>query len=188
MKYDLAFQKALELKTVLAEGCARLEIVGSVRRNDREEVGDIEILCIADRKVPRPQLGQVLHKNMLEKAIASLQAHDLIGSAKLNGEKLKKFRIHGVDSIVPFYLELYIVQTSTWAIQMVLRTGPEGFSKKFVTNARYGGLLPDQYRYIRGETQIRLHSGELVPLVEEEDAIELLGLGYIAPEKRKEFI
>lgn len=199
MKYNLALQKALELKVGLAGGCKRIEIVGSVKRHDKDECGDIEILCIADQRTPRPVFGD---KNspvtMLEKFIRVIQEENLIGPAKLNGKKLKKFPILNTGELNTFYLEIYIVQFETWAIQNVIRTGPALFSRSFVTNKSYNfydektnsifhGLLPDRYEYLEGQTKIR--EGEtILELKEEMDAIALLDLGWIPPEKRKDYI
>lgn len=203
MKYDKALEIAMRLKIGLSDGCERIEIVGSVKRHDKDEVHDIEILCIPDLRVPRPEFGQKkVFKTMLDKAIADLQLEDVLGNAKMNGEKYKKIPILGTDEINPFFLDLFIVKHLTWAIQNVIRTGPALFSHAFVTNKsvsfydkgtnrRYRGLLPDQYLYMTGETKIRMKSENGVSdmfLYEEADAIALLGLGWIPPEKRREYI
>ena len=192
MKWEAAFELAMKLKVALAEGCERLEIVGSVKRHDKDDCGDIEILCIPDPGRPIPRFGdKVIFRNALEKTVVKMQEVGLIGKPKLNGDKLKKFPILNTGEINPFYLELYIVKRDTWAIQNVIRTGPSEFSHRFVTNKSQGGLLPNDYKYIAGETKIqcKTQAGYVtLTLQEEEDAIALLGRGWIEPKDRKLYI
>lgn len=198
MLYHDAERLSRILHSHLTRGCKRIEVVGSVKRGDKTECGDIEILCIADEHTPRPEFGQ---KNppttMIEKVIQEMQEANILGHAKLNGEKLKKFPILNTGEINPFYLEIYIVQPDTWAIQNVIRTGPSLFSHAFVTNkkfsfydektnAHYRGLLPNQYEYLRGQTKIKLVT--ILDLTEEQDAIELLGHGWIPPKSRGDYV
>ena len=190
MKWGVAFEKAMELKIALAQGCERVEIVGSVKRHDKDECHDIEILCIPDSRTPRPEFGNPkVFKNRLEKVIADMQYLELIGQAAKNGEKYKKFQILKTGEVNTFYLDLFIVRHDTWAIQNVIRTGPAEFSHRFVTNKAFGGLLPDRYKYIAGETKIQELGGNgILDLKEETDAIELLGFGWIPPMNRREYI
>jgi len=113
------------------------------------------------------------------------------------GEKLKKFVIPGyttLNILEPFKLELYIVRAETWGIQNVIRTGPSLFSHRYVTNKsltcydlptgqRYPGLLPDQFKYVAGETKI-MQGMTVLSLPEEQDALAVLGLGWIEPKDR----
>ena len=157
MQYGIAKELSEKLLNALLPGCVRAEVVGSVKRADKLDVHDIEILCIANPKAPRILFGQKdRFKNLLESTLAYMQANRLIGLPKLNGDRLKKFPIliGCTEEVNPFYLELYIVQPETWAIQNVIRTGPSEFSHHFVTNVAHGGLLPNCYSYMKGETRI----------------------------------
>lgn len=186
MNYKLALAYAHDLAHKVRPGCLRLEIVGSVKRGDQVEVHDIEFLVIPNLKTPRPYFGQ---KNppltMLDKVLQDLVNDGALWPVK-GGEKFKQYIIQGVESLNPFHLEIYIVRPETWGIQNVIRTGPQKFSRRFVTNKEFGGLLPDIYRYIRGETRI-VKGGTTLELPEEKDAIALLGLGWIEPWNRRKF-
>jgi len=185
MHYPAALELAQELVKKIAPGCQRIEIVGSVKRADKPHVHDIEILVIPNKQPPRPEFGQkVIHLTMLDKVLYDL-GYGVLKPVK-NGQKYKQFVIMGTHELNPFYLDLFIVTPSTWGIQNVIRTGPRGFSHRFVTNKSFGGLLPDCYQYIRGETRIE-KDGRTLDLPEEKDAIALLELGWIPPHARKKY-
>lgn len=186
MRYQTALAYARRLQELITPGCARIEIVGSVKRADKPEVHDIELLVIPDARTPRPEFGQkVLHKTMLEKVLYELCNQGILWPVK-GGEKYKQYIIQAVESLNPFHLDLFIVRPDTWGIQNVIRTGPSSFSRRFVTNVSHGGLLPDKYKYIRGETRIE-ENGVTLNLPEEQDALALLRLGWIEPGKRKNY-
>ena len=194
MLYAEAKEIADRLALAIQPGCLRLEIVGSVKRADKPEVHDIEMLVIPNEKLPRLAFGQkIIHRTFLDKVM-----YELCESGTLHflegGDKLRKYSILEAQTINPFKLELYIVRPETWGIQNVIRTGPSLFSHRFVTNKSatcfhkptgitYPGLLPDEYTYIRGETRI-MRGMDTLLLPEEEDAISLLGLGWIEPKNR----
>lgn len=187
MRYPLALQYAKDLVEKIRPGCTRIEIVGSVKRGDKAEVHDIEILVIPDLKQPRPSFGdKVIHKNELEKVLYELVKDGVLWPKK-GGDKFKQFIIQNTESLNPFCLDLFIVRPETWGIQNVIRTGPKEFSHRFVTNVAYGGLLPDCYEYVRGETRIK-KDGEYLDLPEEQDAIALLRLGWIEPYYRRNYV
>jgi DNA polymerase/3'-5' exonuclease PolX len=183
MRFVTAKELAERLARLIDPGCVRLEIVGSVKRADKNEVHDIEFLVIANEKTPRPEFGQkVLHKTMLDKLLYELCLNGVLKFIK-GGDKYKQYAIVEAQTINPFCLELWIVNPSTWGIQNVIRTGPKEFSHRFVTPKSIGGLLPDDCQYIRGETRIE-RNGQSLSLPEEKDAIELIGRGWIAPKDR----
>ena len=165
--------------------CSRLEIVGSVKRYERNDADchDIEFLVIADPKTLRPEFGQkVIHKNMLHKVMFDLCEMGLLKFVK-GKDKFRKYAILDIETFEPFHLELWIVTERTWGIQNVIRTGPKGFSHRFVMQKSLGGLLPDDHRYIKGETRIEC-DGVTLNLPEEADALAVLGLGWIEPKDR----
>ena len=185
MNYQVAKELAQRYASYIEPGCTRLEIVGSVKRGDRAECHDIEFLVIADPKTPRPEFGQkVIHKNMLHKVMFDLCEMGLLKFVK-GGDKYKQYAILDIDeTLKPFNLELWIVNERTWGIQNVIRTGPKGFSHRFVMQRSLGGLLPDDHRYIKGETRIE-RDGVTLSLPEESDALAVLELGWIEPKDRR---
>lgn len=181
------YQKAKDLAEIYTDwitpSCKRVEIVGSVKRGDKPTVHDIELLVIVDPKPPRPEFGQkVLHKTILDKRLFDL-CEDGILKFKKGGDKYKQYEILEAGEPEPFHLELWIVNERTWGIQNVIRTGPKGFSHRFVMQRSLGGLLPNDHRYIKGETRIECN-GVTLSLPEESDALAVLGLGWIEPKHR----
>lgn len=195
MNYPEAQELAERLAQAIQPGCVRLEIVGSVKRGDKADVHDIEILVIANEKMPRLEFGQkVLHRTLLDKVLYELCEQGILKFLQ-GGDKLRKYAILEAETVEPFKLEVYIVRPETWGIQNVICTGPSLFSHRFVTNRSatcfhreggryYPGLLPDDLRYIRGETKI-LRGDDALSLPEEGDALAVLGLGWIEPKERR---
>lgn len=201
MEHREAFQLANKYLELLTPACDRIEIVGSVKRADKDTVHDLEILLIAKSGTPRPVFGsKVVYPTHLDKILYELKESGLIRDPlkKANGLRYKKFALTAHSLINDFCLDLFIVNEKTWGIQNVIRTGPSLFSHSFVTNQgftfydiptkkHYQGLLPDQYRYIRGETKI-MQGETTLSLPEESDALAVLGLGWIEPKNRRKYI
>lgn len=201
MIYKQALEVAEKFKDILAPATERIEIVGSVKRNDKPECHDIELLMILKPGHPRPEFGnKTIYLTYLDQTLDRLQATKVLRQPlrKANGEKYKKFAIVKHSELNEFCLDLFIVKPDTWGLQNVIRTGPSLFSHCFVTNQgelafdresgkSYKGLLPKEYQYVRGETKI-MRGEETVSLPEERDAIALLGRGWIEPRNRRNFI
>ena len=188
MKYSDALNLAGEYVEWLRDYCLRIEPVGSVKRGDKAEVHDIELLLIADQTTPKVEFGQkVIYKTGLDEFLAQLVQEGVIRQArnKANGDKLKRFAIVEYSDVEDFCIELFVVRPETWGIQNVIRTGPREFSRRFVTNKNTGGLLPNTLQYVKGETKIvTRETGEALSLPEEADAIAILGIGRIEPSQR----
>lgn len=194
MDYQRAKELAEKLAELIKPGCSRLEIVGSTKRGDKSEVHDLEFLCIADTRAPRPEFGQkVVHTTMLNKILFELCESGVLKFIK-GGDRLKQYAIREANTVNPFCLELWIVRPETWGIQNVIRTGPKLFSQRYVTNKsavcvdketwkRWPGLLPDEFKYVAGETKI-MQGMTVLPLPEEKNALALLGMGWIPPKDR----
>lgn len=191
VKHEEAMKIAQSFVSFLQDLClpGYIEIVGSLKRG-AHTVGDIELLMILDPAPPRAQFGDKnVYKTKLDQRLATdpdipYKLQEAIHKA--NGDKLKRFAL--TDYSRPyddFCLELFIVKLETWGIQNVIRTGPQGFSKRYVTNKRKGGLLPNHLTYIEGMTRIRDdNTMELLNLPTEEKAIGILSRGWIPPEER----
>lgn len=195
MKHEDAMKIAQSFVAFLQDLCLPdyLQIVGSLKRGSHT-VGDIELLMILDATMPRAQFGdKKVYKTRLEQRLATdpdipYKLQEAIHKA--NGDALKRFAL--TDYSRPyddFCLELYIVKEETWGIQNVLRTGPKEFSKRYVTNKRAGGLLPNHLSYISGMTRIRDdNTMKLLDLPTEEKAIGILSRGWIPPEERYKLV
>lgn len=193
MNYTLAKSIADYLAGELREHClpGYCQIAGGLRR-EKADVHDIEIVCIPVPDMPRPEFGQKrIFASFLDLALYRLECAGRLGRREKDGPKYKKIAIDldsfGIRTADRFFLDLFIVRPETWGIQFTLRTGPDVFSRKCVTPRKNKGFLPDNCEYIRGETRIE-RAGETVLLPNEEDFLDLLGLGWIEPRDRAAYV
>jgi hypothetical protein len=98
----------------------------------------------------------------------------------------------------PFTVEFYLVTPpAQWGVNYVIRTGPNSpnnnFSTWIVTPQIQGGRLPDGYRVkhaaVWKEHQLDVKGipfpdEEPLPMPDEEDFLDFLGLGWIEPKDR----
>ena len=164
-----AWRIADHLRKRLEIYCERIEIAGSLRRL-KPEVGDIELIAIP--KFELDLFGQPSSVHLLD--IFDFQC---VGKVLKNGSKYKQVELEeGIN------LDLFIVTPpAQWGVLFLIRTGSADFSHKFVTQKKFGGLLP---------SHLSIHDGaiwnhnELIPTPEEKDVFKLAGVDYIEPEKR----
>ena len=133
----------------LLPGCERIEIAGSIRRR-KPHVKDIEIMAVPILKPPRPEFGKPVDLTPLDRILRQLVETDGMLMPVKNGPKYKQFEIRrlaefGIAELLnPFKLDLFLVTPpSQWGVAMVIRTGPDLFSHKVVTQRSRGGALPD---------------------------------------------
>ena len=204
MQIDKANDLAEKFKARLLPYSERIAVVGSVKRNDKPEVHDIEILLIQKQGHPIPEFGKPnIYTNWIDKAMADLEYEGLLRQAvdKKDGDRYKKRAIVGTGELNEFCLDLFIVTPTTWGLQNLIRTGPSLFSHRAVTNRNtmfrdiesgklYNGFLPTDLKYIRAKDAPDklsrvMRGAEVLKLPEERDAIEMLGFGWIPPNERR---
>lgn len=181
---------ALEVIALLAEGCKRITIGGSLRRG-KAMVGDIEIVCQPDfQALAATRSAFILTKqNAVNHACDHLRYHDIFqprlnnkGNPQSWGDQQKWFRYKGVNvdlySVLPGY---------SWGRELLIRTGPGDANAVLVTRDKvrnregHVGVLPEPYQFRERE----LYAGEIrVETPEEKDVFHALGLPYIAPPLR----
>ena len=174
--YAKALDIAMQYKDELEPYCERLEIAGSIRRKE-EMVGDIEIVAIPKFETWGNQLfGEPITYNALEKVIAEASRNGLV--LIKNGQRYKQMQlVEGIN------LDLFIcLPPAQWGVIYLIRTGSAEFSRKVVTQRKYGGYLPSDCIVKDGQV---LRDGVLILMSEEEDYLELLGMSGLKPEERK---
>ena len=205
MKHDIALKTAEALVEHLRPACVRIEIAGSIRRS-KPEVKDIEIVCVPDLSpMPAPKLefGKPIpksHKTLLDKMVMDMKASGDI-DLKMNGDRFKKLYL----KYAGIWVDLFInIPPSHWGVQMVIRTGPSEFSHWCVTQRKYGGALLDGY-FVKHQVvwvEMDIKKNEVpddqgkalklltdvnhLPMPEEIDFLNLLGLGWLEPRERVE--
>lgn len=176
MPLQQAQQLAEQLVHELRPYCERIEIAGSIRRQ-RPTVSDIEIVTVPKFTPQHDLFGDIVSfRNELEYPLNRLA----ISGARFikSGPRYKQIALpEGVN------LDLFVVlPPAQWGVIFAIRTGPANFSKWIVTQRSWGGALPSVCSVKNGAVW---RSGEIVPMPEEIDLLQFLGLGWVEPENRQ---
>jgi DNA polymerase (family 10) len=160
---------AKQIVEKLRSHCERIEIAGSIRRQ-KEKIGDIEIVAIP--KFIQDMFGELSDVHELD----AVNWQDW-GTVIKSGHKYKQIElIEGIN------LDLFIViPPAQWGVLFMLRTGSADFSHRLVTPKNLGGILPS---YLRVKDGAIWSSNHIIPTPEEQDVFNLLGIGFIEPDKR----
>ena len=169
-----AAQLAAAVRDELAPGCERLSVAGSIRRR-KETIGDLEIVAIP--KVRVDLLGKFMGTD-LNVILSDLELSKRLERVR-GGDRQRQYKIVKADN---FILDLFIVTAETFGCQMLIRTGPESFSKAMVTPRFLGGKCPAWLKFSEG----RLWR-DGVPLLtpEERSVFEAMELPYLEPWARR---
>lgn len=142
------------LAELLRPACTRIEVAGSVRRQ-QSSIGDLDLVLIPNRDdtllpdVPGESHLDRLLKRLTGPAAECDEHHGQCLSLTVNGPAEKKLSIthcaprqdDGVVQKVEIAAGLYVVTPETWGVQLAIRTGPWAYSKALVTPEPFGGLL-----------------------------------------------
>ncbi len=192
MELEQARELARQWIELLRPYSDRIEIAGSVRRC-KVEVKDIEIVAApkiekAVREIkaglsfpglPVPvQTIDLPVEFTVNKLLTALYANVLPGKKVKGGERYWQIAMsEGIN------LDLFMVlPPAQWGIIYTIRTGPADFSHWIVTSKRFGGALPSYARVSEGQL---FQGEETVPMPEEIDFLNFLGLGWIEPGERQ---
>jgi DNA polymerase (family 10) len=141
----------------LSPFCQRIEVAGSIRRQ-RSFPRDIDIVLI-------PSDSWNLEAEVLNLARPF--------KPKLNGEKLKRFSLNGVQ------VDLYYATEETWATLLLIRTGSAAHNIKLAALAKKRG-----WHLCADGQGLFDESGKRIAGESEESIFKALGLDYVPPEKR----
>tara|TARA_R110000868_G_scaffold408859_1_gene693035 strand:- start:310 stop:858 length:549 start_codon:yes stop_codon:yes gene_type:complete len=162
-KYEEAKKVADEIITLLKPHCYRCEIAGSVRR-EKPEVSDIEILII-----PKPyEIG------LLKYGLPEVVDEWSCLKGKLHPDHCKYTRrLHpsGIEVDIFFATEI------NWGYLLATRTGSAEYSHKVLAR----GWYRLGYRGIKGNLT---KYGKIVPIREEVDLFNLIGIPWVEPKYR----
>jgi DNA polymerase/3'-5' exonuclease PolX len=172
-----AEQIAKSVRARISRYCYKTEIVGSVRRR-KKEVKDIELLALPLTQTINPGLWAGEGKNARDENFI-MQAKQLGKLQKGNMRTGRYCQFYVQDKDVN--IDLFMPLPESWGAQMVIRTGPKEFSQYLVHNiAKNVGVRHEGGRVI--------YNNEIQHINDEKDYFHLLGLGYIHPSKRREWV
>ncbi len=166
---------AEEIIEELRPYCERIEVAGSVRRG-KAQVKDIEIVALPLITYETDLLGNPVEVNPLER-----YPWRSLGKVIKNGSRYKQLELYEAE----IKLDLFIVlKPAQFGVIFTIRTGPAEFSQWCVTQRRKGGGLPSHCAVHEGG----VYSGDdkkPIPMPEELDFLDFLGLGWVEPGERK---
>lgn len=173
---------AAEAVELLAPYCERIEIAGSIRRQ-RQDVGDIELVCIPRMTAVQPDLFEAERGDVS----AELQrVKELIAEGVLEhrldanghqacGPRFQRLVYKG------FALDVFaVLPPAQFGVILAIRTGPAAFSKKLVTSrlAAGGGCMRMGQCVVEGALMDR---GKVIETPEEADFFAAIGMEVPLP-------
>jgi DNA polymerase/3'-5' exonuclease PolX len=174
MIYAEAKRLADQLLAELSPVCERIEIAGGVRRM-KPDPHDIELVAIPKLEPIKDLFGGIGgQRNLLNQFIEDNYFCDK------NGDRYKKIVVTPEISC-----DLFIVLPPfrQWGVLFTIRTGPADFSHRIVTPRRHGGCMPSDHHERDGAVWDA--RGQMIPMPEEIDFLNFLGLGWIEPKERR---
>ena len=171
---------ANNLAEKLAPCCKRIVVAGSIRRQ-KAEIGDIELVVIADGDKLTERLNQIMADGKIRHVEAGPK------KTKRWGEKQKSFLFDAADG-QPVQVDVFICQPETWGYTLLVRTGSGGFSNRIVTpidrrtHEGLPGLMPMKYKCV--ESRVVTTDGTVLDTPEEDDIFHLWNIEPVAPHLR----
>ena len=175
--YSFANKIASWLISEIADGCEKVQLVGSLRRG-RRSVNDIDIVAIPkiiDGK-DDSLFGNPVKENLLDKKLSHLclEASLILES---NGPKIKKFSklVRGV----PVPIDLYIASEATWWTLLLIRTGSREHNIFLAKRAI------DLHMQLKADgSGLLTPGGTLLQITSEQEIYQHLRLAYRSPDER----
>lgn len=189
MPLTQAYDLAAVLAGLLEPACELVTIAGSVRRQV-ETVGDLELVAIPrmgqSRQVglfggggrPVSRLWELVDQLVVD-PLVELRRHPDIevtpGGTRAApwGDRYRKLLWQDVP------VDLFTADQDSLGAILLLRTGPSGYSRAWVSALRPAGLL------MRGGFVRSLHTDEIVSVPSEHHAHRLVSWRYLEPEERQ---
>lgn len=175
MKLNEASKIAERLANILRPWCERIEIAGSIRRK-KLDVGDIEIVCIPKGVIAKFEQSHDLFGNTEHVVTKTAPCKEFIDAVNIypkikgepDGSYTQRMLPEGIKA------DIFMCHADNWGYILSIRTGSADFSKEILASTwvKYG------YKGING---MLYRNGIPVPVREEKELFELLGLKYVEP-------
>ncbi len=162
MKHKDALKIALQVKAQLAPHCFKIAIAGSVRRHE-PYVKDIEIVII-----PKPYTPG----GIFEDGIATVVNRWQKVKGSLPCKYTQRLLAQGIK------LDLFFATDENWGLVYASRTGPAEYSHKVLAT----GWVKRGFKSVNGYLT---KNGEQIPIYNEIDLYDLLGIPWVDPKYRQ---
>lgn len=165
--------------------CDRIEVAGSIRRG-KPWVHDVEIVCIPKsqrrERTVVVQPADIFTAEVTKKVTDVIRdagyiecleswAKTIVKGAKLGEAKYTQFITHeGVK------VDMFTATPENWGYIFMIRTGSAEYSHAMLGRANKFGM--------KGEDGMLTRHGQPIPVREEKDFFELVGLPFVAPHER----
>ncbi|HLK56527.1 MAG TPA: hypothetical protein VKU00_08185 [Chthonomonadaceae bacterium] len=177
----------------LASACHKASLAGALRRG-QADVADVDLVCIPIHDADL--FGEEMDTfSALDGVLDALQCEGVLTAPSCDGNRRMTFHIPLLENLP---LELTLTRPALWGPILALRTGPEAFVHRLLTQRSAGGLMPDPLLQIEGalwcfsnpqEAQVARKvgsalGGSLLPCPTEADYFQQLRLPYLPPDQR----
>lgn len=173
MEYHQAKKIAEDLRYELSMFCKRIEIAGSIRR-DEMDVEAIDLVCI-----PEFTSNDNMQKGLVEGSGLYLYISNAFRVTSVDEEhahiKIGKSTIN---------VNIFIATPETWGYIFLLRTGPTEFSEWVVTELERRGFTPKDGAVWSDEPYGGMTK---IATLTERNVFTMIRTGWIAPEHRSDF-
>lgn len=183
---------------MLREGCERIEIGGSIRR-ESHWCNDIEIVCTPKKEML--EWGKKIGENQVGFIRNYTAFFSKIGARVEKGKPDGKY----VKLYLPKHtinLDLFIVRhPAQWGPIFFIRTGPADWNKFMVDYSKSRNVRFEAGRLLKTESHDEVHARReregggtfaqleyIMDTPEEEDVFQALGLPYVPPEQREQWL
>lgn len=178
----VAEDAAARIAKALRPAVSRLEVAGSIRRA-KPDVGDIEFVAVpVIEREPDGMFATVDRNRLTERIDALLVSGDLAShpTDPKRGERYSKL----MDPMSGLQLDLFSATSESFGLILLIRTGPDSYSRQFVTDLRRRILHVGKGQLHRGSMGCGEFVCEVVPTPEEGDVYAAANWPYIRPELR----
>jgi len=176
MNLNQVTEIAERIRAELAPFCERIEIAGSIRRR-KPEVGDIEIVCIPKTYETGMFQGG---DTVVDPDFCAMVDRWPAVKGKPTGKYTQRLLPDGIN------LDLFIARPENWGLIFAIRTGSAAYSHDVLA----AGWCRAGYHSMDGHlTKTEYKNGEYkhkkIPVREERDLFDLIGIPWSDPWKRK---
>jgi DNA polymerase/3'-5' exonuclease PolX len=170
MNLSEAQEKAQDLVRRLSPHCERIEVAGSIRREERT-IGDIEIVCIPKTKSLEDLFDLQIQEVRDPGFVVEVQKMKKIKGDVEDGRYMQRRMEDGTK------VDIFTARAENWGYILAIRTGSADFSRELASAWVKRGY--------HGQGGMLTKRGEPIEVREERDLFELAGVPWRKPKDRR---